>query len=212
MNCEIGCCLATQLLSSLNLALRMAKAPVWWTASRAFILPMCTTHAALGRMVPHYDPTPHSAPCVCAEEPTPPIGSARLSYAKTLQLLNNRMVKRMTIMADGKLALVEVPIYMGGHDYDTQRYDASDFSALYAREFPEWRMEMLRYYVELPGDFWQESNLHRLIKRSMPHRTGDGCALGPLPRPPFTRQSSRTSDLSMSQWILLRQHAYIHTQ
>lgn len=111
-----------------------------------------------------------------AEEPTPPIGSARLSYAKTLQLLNNRMVKRMTIMADGKLALVEVPIYMGGHDYDTQRYDASDFSALYAREFPEWRMEMLRYYVELPGDFWQESNLHRLIKQSLPQRTGDGCA------------------------------------
>jgi len=113
-----------------------------------------------------------------AEEPTPPIGSARLSYAKTLQLLNNRMVKRLTIMADGKLALVEVPIYMGGHDYDTQRYDSSDFSALYAREFPEWRMEMLRYYVELPGDFWQESNLHRLIKQSLPHRTGDGCASG----------------------------------
>lgn len=110
-----------------------------------------------------------------AEEPTPPIGSARLSYAKTLQLLNYRMIKRMTIMADGKLALVEVPIYMGGHDYDTQRYDQADFSALYAREFPEWRMEMFRYYVELPGDFWTESNLHSLIKQSLPHRTGDGC-------------------------------------
>jgi hypothetical protein len=113
---------------------------------------------------------------VDAEEPTPPIGSARLSYAKTLQLLNHRMLKRMTIMADGKLALVEVPIYMGGHDYDTQRYDQADYSALYAQEFPEWRMEMIRYYVELPGDFWTESNLHQLIKKSLPHRTGDGCA------------------------------------
>jgi hypothetical protein len=111
---------------------------------------------------------------LCAEEPTPPIGSARLSYAKTLQLLNYKMIKRMTIMADGKLALVEVPIYMGGHDYDTQRYDPADYSALYAREFPEWRMEMIRYYVELPGDFWTESNLHSLIKKSLPHRTGDG--------------------------------------
>jgi hypothetical protein len=110
-----------------------------------------------------------------AEEPTPPIGSARLSYAKVLQLLNNRMIKRMTIMADGKLALVEVPIYMGGHDYDTQRYDQNDLSALYARELPEWRMEMIRYYVELPGDFWTNSRLHALIKQSLPHKTGDGC-------------------------------------
>ena len=42
-------------------------------------------------------------------ETLPPVGSLTLSYAKFLDLLEARQVKRITLMADGKVALVEVP-------------------------------------------------------------------------------------------------------
>lgn len=41
-------------------------------------------------------------------ETLPPVGSLSLSYAKFLDLLEARQVKRITLMADGKIALVEV--------------------------------------------------------------------------------------------------------
>ena len=42
-------------------------------------------------------------------ETLPPVGSLTLSYSKFLDLLEARQVKRITLMADGKVALVEVP-------------------------------------------------------------------------------------------------------
>ncbi len=41
-------------------------------------------------------------------EVLPPVGSLSLSYSKFLDLLEARQVKRITILADGKVALVEV--------------------------------------------------------------------------------------------------------
>ena len=41
-------------------------------------------------------------------ETLPPVGSLSLSYAKFLDLLEARQVKRITILADGRVALVEV--------------------------------------------------------------------------------------------------------
>ena len=41
-------------------------------------------------------------------EVLPPVGSLSLSYSKFLELLEARQVKRITILADGKVALVEV--------------------------------------------------------------------------------------------------------
>ena len=41
-------------------------------------------------------------------EVLPPVGSLSLSYSKFLDLLDARHVKRITILADGKVALVEV--------------------------------------------------------------------------------------------------------
>lgn len=41
-------------------------------------------------------------------ETLPPVGSLTLSYSKFLDLLEARQVKRITLMADGKVALVEV--------------------------------------------------------------------------------------------------------
>ncbi len=45
-------------------------------------------------------------------EVLPPVGSLSLSYAKFLDLLDARQVKRITILADGKVALVEVRIIL----------------------------------------------------------------------------------------------------
>ena len=88
------------------------------------------------------------------------------------------MVKRVTFMDDGKVALVELPIPMGGHDYKAQRYAKHDPSLLFVPELPEWRIEVLRYYVELPGDFFWKKRFHHTVWKGLPHRTGDGCAAG----------------------------------
>lgn len=40
----------------------------------------------------------------------------------------------------------------------------------YAEEVPEWQMEKNRYYVELPGDVWEEGELMRLIKDNQEKR------------------------------------------
>lgn len=42
----------------------------------------------------------------------------------------------------------------------------------YAEEVPEWKMEKNRYYVELPGDVWEEGELMRLIKDNQEKRVG----------------------------------------
>ena len=41
-------------------------------------------------------------------EVLPPVGSLSLSYGKFLELLEERRVKRIILMADGKVAMVEV--------------------------------------------------------------------------------------------------------
>lgn len=89
-------------------------------------------------------------------------------------MLTQRQIKRLTVLGDGKCALVEVPIEQGGHDYDTQRYRKADLSELYVQELPEWRQEMLRFYVDLPGDWWYNSRLYELLRLHLPHKTGDG--------------------------------------
>lgn len=53
-------------------------------------------------------------------------------------------------------------------------------SIQYANEVPEWKMEKNRYYVELPGDVWEEGTLMQLIKDNQEKRVGGG-GEGPLP-------------------------------
>lgn len=43
-------------------------------------------------------------------ETLPPVGSLSLSYSRFLELLAERRVKRIIIMADGKIAMVEVMV------------------------------------------------------------------------------------------------------
>lgn len=35
-------------------------------------------------------------------------------------------------------------------------------------------MEKHRFYVELPGDFWESGTFMRMLKTHLPHRTADG--------------------------------------
>lgn len=56
-------------------------------------------------------------------ETLPPVGSLTLSYSKFLDLLEARQVKRITLLADGKVALVEVPCmrHLQSHAVDSIR-------------------------------------------------------------------------------------------
>eukprot|EP00887_Chlorella_sp_A99_P003900 scaffold11.g3900.t1 len=100
----------------------------------------------------------------------PPIGSYQLSYARLLQLLHDRRVKRLVLLGDGRAAIAEVPVENTESDFSTMTYDRRDLVIQYAEEQPEWRMEKNRYYVELPGDVWEEGSLLRLIKENQEQR------------------------------------------
>ena len=39
---------------------------------------------------------------------------------------------------------------------------------LYGKENKEWNMEKFRYYIELPGDIWEDGYFMDLIKCSLP--------------------------------------------
>lgn len=44
---------------------------------------------------------------------------------------------------------------------------------MYIDQKPEWQMEKMRYYVELPGDVWEDGTFMSLIKRNQYHHTED---------------------------------------
>lgn len=105
----------------------------------------------------------------------PPVGAAKISYAKLLQLLSEKKVKRLYLMADGRYALVEVPVPGTASNYEGALYDKLDPTATpFADQRPEWQIEKWRYYVELPGDVWSQGQLMSLVKASFPHRGKDG--------------------------------------
>ncbi len=99
-----------------------------------------------------------------------PTGSFQLSYARLLELLHRRKVKRLILLSDGKSAIVEMPVENTESDFGTVMYDRRDLTVQYAEEVPEWKMEKNRYYVELPGDVWEEGTLMRLIKDNQEKR------------------------------------------
>jgi len=111
-------------------------------------------------------------------------GDMRLSYAKFLDLLSARRVKRVIVYGDLRTAVVEVPhpwtaslaggdgqyptfeqsgrSYAGGGErrgpVDLRVPDPlapSDPSRAYAPEAAEWDMDKYRFYVDLPADFWR---------------------------------------------------------
>ncbi|KAK9845418.1 hypothetical protein WJX81_006080 [Elliptochloris bilobata] len=96
----------------------------------------------------------------------PPVGSQTLSYARFLHLLSTRRIKRVVILGDGKVAMVEIPVE--GYSLPPEEaplYDRFDQSIQYVtRENDEAAMEKYRYYVELPGDLWEDGTFMDLIR------------------------------------------------
>lgn len=118
----------------------------------------------------------------------PPVGGAVLSYARLLELLHQKRVKRLFLMADGTEAIVEVPVQGFTSDpnsleiwypeNNTLQYKAGKRlpkePVMFANELPENMMEKSRYYCPLPGDIWEDPYFLHLIKRNMPQRAWTG--------------------------------------
>jgi len=104
----------------------------------------------------------------------PPVGSVRMSYARFLDLLHQRRVKRITVLGDGAAAIVEVPVEGWASDTTDVKHDRRNPEIMYAKQRPEWQMEKHRFYVELPGDFWENGVVMEKIKQGLPHRTAEG--------------------------------------
>jgi cell division protease FtsH len=100
----------------------------------------------------------------------PPTGSFQLSYARLLELLAKRKVKRIALLSDGRACIVEVPVENTESDFSSVTYDRRNYNIQYAEEVPEWKMEKNRYYCELPGDVWEEGTLMELIKSNQERR------------------------------------------
>ena len=56
----------------------------------------------------------------------PPVGSQQLSYARFLEMLAEREIKRVTLLDQGKIALVETPVEGYASNYDAATYDRQD--------------------------------------------------------------------------------------
>jgi len=111
-------------------------------------------------------------------------GDMRISYSKFLQLLETNRVKRVVVYGDMKTAIVEVPhpwtasvlgapgTYPFVTDRDGQPINLvvpnpaapDDPLQWYCPEMPEWNMEKYRFYVDLPGDFWERGALLRYLR------------------------------------------------
>ena len=120
----------------------------------------------------------YSGASATAAYPVAQTGSARLSYTGFLEMLNKGHIRRITFYDRGKAALIEKAV--SGHDEGGKRpvrwRPGDPPFEHYLRELDEWEQEKIRYYVELPGDFWWTSDLANCLRRHLPHRMGNQCA------------------------------------
>lgn len=56
----------------------------------------------------------------------PPVGSFQLSYAQFIHLLSTRKVKRIMLLAEGRVAVVEIPVENTESHFGTVKYDRRD--------------------------------------------------------------------------------------
>lgn len=112
------------------------------------------------------------------------VGDMRISYAKFLDLLESNRIKRVVVYGDMKTAIVEVPhpwyaSIIGAPGAYTWLEDnagrplnllipnpkaPNDPLQWYCPEMPEWNMEKYRFYVDLPGDFWDQGVMLRYLR------------------------------------------------
>ncbi|EFJ40530.1 hypothetical protein VOLCADRAFT_121711 [Volvox carteri f. nagariensis] len=114
------------------------------------------------------------------------VGDMRISYAKFLELLREQRIKRLVIYGDMRTAVVEVPhpwsASVLGHPSTHPFYEDNDHIRIsrltpnpaapqdvtqwFCTEMPEWDMEKYRFYVDLPGDFWESGVLQAHLAAS----------------------------------------------
>ncbi|WIA18809.1 hypothetical protein OEZ85_003491 [Tetradesmus obliquus] len=112
------------------------------------------------------------------------VGDMRISYAKFLALLERHRIKRLIIYGDMRTAIVEVPhpwsANIAGAPGQYGQYLGPDGAPLgilvpnpaapddpsqwFSPEMPEWDMEKYRFYLDLPGDFWESGALLRYLR------------------------------------------------
>lgn len=56
----------------------------------------------------------------------PPVGSQQISYARFMDLLHDKRIKRIILLSDGKVAMVEVPVEGYASKLEEARYDRKD--------------------------------------------------------------------------------------
>ncbi|QDZ21387.1 ATP-dependent zinc metalloprotease FtsH [Chloropicon primus] len=112
------------------------------------------------------------------QDSIPPVGDATISYARLLELLAQRRVKRLTVLNEGRDAIVEVPVPNCANDFSYQEaiegVSEREPEMIYCGEAPEWSMEKDRFYCPLPGDLWRDNKFLELCKENLPKRGEDG--------------------------------------
>ena len=91
----------------------------------------------------------------------------QISYAFLLENMYKKRLKRIWVINDGRAAVAEI-VYPGfGKNQRTTREDwRVPGMMLYAEEDNnELMVEKMRFYVELPGDVWEEGTFMSLIKQ-----------------------------------------------
>lgn len=56
----------------------------------------------------------------------PPVGSQQLSYARFMDLMHDKMVKRVILLSDGKIAMVEIPVEGYASQLEEARFNRED--------------------------------------------------------------------------------------
>ena len=58
----------------------------------------------------------------------PPVGSQQLSYARFMDLMHDKRIKRVILLSDGKVAMVEIPVEGYASKLEEARYNRLDES------------------------------------------------------------------------------------
>ncbi len=56
----------------------------------------------------------------------PPVGSQQISYARFMDLMHDKRIKRVILLGDAKIAMVEVPVEGYASKLEEARYDRKD--------------------------------------------------------------------------------------
>lgn len=62
------------------------------------------------------------------------------------------------------MLFVQIPNPGFATNYESIKYDRKNVKILYGEENKEYAMERLFFYVDLPGDLWENSDFLNIVK------------------------------------------------